>query len=358
MKKSLIALAVLAASGAAMAQSSVTLYGIVDLNLATEKTATTAAGVTTGVLQTLVKSGNVNTSRWGLRGTEALGGGLTANFKMEQGFDADTGASKAVPGFADTNPDTPAAFARQAWVGLSGGFGETRLGLTTTPFDDVSGASNAVWDSALSPMNSVFKTAGSGSFMARPGNTIYYATPNLSGFTAAVSYSFGENKAPAVGTTPAVNAGSVISGFVAYANGPVAVNVGYQTEKATDAALAKKFLRVGATYDLGVAKLLGTYGKAENMNSTNNSDANDYQLGVDVPVGAALTLSGSYAQSKNNGVGTTANEKRKGWGLGAKYALSKRSTIYAGFEADNAKNGAGVTIKKHDIALVGINHKF
>nr|WP_315205131.1 porin [uncultured Albidiferax sp.] len=346
MKKSLIALAVIAASGAAMAQSSVTLYGIVDLNLASEKTTTTAAGVSTGVRQALVKSGNVNTSRWGLRGSEDLGGGLTANFKMEQGFDADTGASKNVPGFAATTPGTPAAFARQAWVGLAGGFGETRLGLTTTPFDDVSGASNAVWDSLLSPMNSVFKSTG---YTSRPGNTIYYATPNLSGFTAAVSYSLGENKNATVG------AGSVASGYVAYANGPVAAHLGYQTEKAIGGVVAKKFLRLGASYDLGVAKLLGTYGKAENMGNVNDADATDYQLGVDVPVGAALTLSGSYAQSKNNA--TAGNEKRKGWGLGAKYALSKRSTIYAGFEADNAKT-AGVTTKKHDIALVGINHKF
>ena len=354
MKKSLIALAVIAASGAAMAQSSVTLYGIVDLNLASEKTTVTPAVASTpatnGKRQALVKSGNVNTSRWGLRGTEDLGGGLTANFKMEQGFDADTGASKAVPGFADTNPDTPAAFARQAWVGLAGGFGETRLGLTTTPFDDVSGASNAVWDSSLSPMNSVFKTAGSGSYTSRPGNTIFYATPNFSGFTAAVSYSLGENKNATVG------AGSVASGYVAYANGPVAAHLGYQTEKAIGGLVAKKFLRLGATYDLGVAKLLGTYGKAENMGNVNDADATDYQLGVDVPVGAALTLSGSYAQSKNNA--TAGSEKRKGWGLGAKYALSKRSTIYAGFEADNAKTSAGVTTKKHDIALVGINHKF
>lgn len=347
MKKSLIALAVIAASGAAMAQSSVTLYGIVDLNLASEKTTTTAAGVSTGVRQALVKSGNVNTSRWGLRGTEDLGGGLTANFKMEQGFDADTGASKNIPGFAATTPGTPAAFARQAWVGLAGGFGETRLGLTTTPFDDVSGASNAVWDSLLSPMNSVFKSTG---YTSRPGNTIYYATPNLSGFTAAVSYSLGENKNATVG------AGSVASGYVAYANGPVAAHLGYQTEKAIGGVVAKKFLRLGASYDLGVAKLLGTYGKAENMGNVNDADATDYQLGVDVPVGAALTLSGSYAQSKNNA--TAGNEKRKGWGLGAKYALSKRSTIYAGFEADNAKTSAGVTTKKHDIALVGINHKF
>jgi predicted porin len=347
MKKSLIALAGLAASGAAMAQSSVTLYGIVDLNLASEKTATTAAGVTTGVRQALVKSGNVNTSRWGLRGTEDLGGGLTANFKFEQGFNADDGTAKAVPGFAATTPATPAAFARQAWVGLAGGFGETRLGLTTTAFDDISGTSNAVWDSLLSPMNSVFKSTG---YTARPGNTFYYATPNFSGLTAAVSYSLGENK------TATVGAGSVSSAFVAYANGPVAAHLGYQTEKTTGAVIAKKFLRLGASYDLGVAKLLGTYGKAENMANVNNSDATDYQLGVDVPVGAALTLSGSYAQSKNNA--TAGNEKRKGFGLGVKYALSKRSNIYAGFEADNAKTGAGVTTKKHDIALVGINHKF
>jgi len=353
MKKSLIALAVIAASSTAMAQSSVTLYGIVDLNLASEKTATTAAGVTTGVRQVLVKSGNVNTSRWGLRGSEDLGGGLTANFKLEQGLNADDGSSKTVPGFAATTPGTPAAFARQAWVGLSGGFGESRLGLTTTAYDDVSGASNAVFDSLLSPMNSVFKSTG---YTSRPGNTIYYATPSFSGVTAAVSYSLGENKTAPVGITPGVNAGSVISAYVAYATGPVGVHLGYQTEKATDALTAKTFLRLGATYDFGVAKLLGTYGKAENMANLSNSNATDYQLGVDVPVGAAFTLSGSYAVSKSNAI--AGNEKRKGFGLGAKYALSKRTNLYGGFEADTAETGAGVTTKKHDIALVGINHKF
>nr|WP_315237370.1 porin [uncultured Albidiferax sp.] len=352
MKKSLIALAVLAASGAAMAQSSVTLYGIVDVYFANTKT----DNGTTSLRQNKIESGNVNTSRWGLRGSEDLGGGLTANFKLEQGFNIDDGTSKsssafgtaAVPATATTAavPAPSATFARQAWVGLSGGFGETRFGYTTTPFDDVNGASDAVWDSKLSPMNWVFKSTA---YNARPGNTVYYATPSFSGLTAAVSYSLGENK------TATVSAGSVSSFFVAYANGPISAHIGYQNEKSTGAVTAKKFTRLGGSYDFGVVKALATYGKAENMGNVNDSDATDYQLGLDVPVGAAWTLSTSYAQSKNNA--TAGNEKRKGFGLGAKYTLSKRTFVLAGVEADNAKL-AGTPDKKHNLFAIGINHKF
>jgi predicted porin len=353
MKKSLIALAVIAASGAAMAQSSVTLYGLVDMYVGSVKT----GNGTTSLRQTKVESGLVNTSRFGLKGSEDLGNGLAANFVLEQGIAADTGASKTATLLVAPAAGTSFAFSRQAWVGLSGSFGATRIGLTPTPYDDVSGQYDAVFDSALSPMNSVFASANS--YLVRPGNTIAYYTPNLSGFSASVSYSLGENKAAATGTTPAVGAGSVYSFALAYANGPIGVSLGYQNEKTVSSALARKFTRLGGSYDLGVAKLYANYGRADNYEFTakttvSNAKATDYQIGVDVPVGA-VTLSASYAQSKDNA--TAGNDKRKGFGLGAKYAMSKRTALYGGYEADNSKV-SGTTTLKHDLFAVGIQHRF
>jgi predicted porin len=144
MKKSLVALAVLAASGASFAQSSVTAYGILDIWAGTVKTEDGVAG--TSLTQTKLDSGGVSHDRWGFKGSEDLGGGLKANFNLEQGFTLDNGAHDA----------GSTGFNRYAWVGLSGGFGEIKLGKTATAFDDVNGASDAVFDSALSPMNHVF----------------------------------------------------------------------------------------------------------------------------------------------------------------------------------------------------------
>ena len=354
MKKSLIALAVIAASSTAMAQSSVTLYGLVDMYVGSIKT----DNGTTSIRQTKVESGLVNTSRFGLKGSEDLGNGLAANFVLEQGIAADEGTSKATTLL--TSKVTNTAFGRQAWVGLSGSFGATRIGLTPTPFDDVSGQYDAVFDSALSPMNSVFASANS--YLVRPGNTVAYYTPNLDGFTASASYSLGENKAAATTTpaAPAHNAGSVYSLALAYAKGPIGVSLGYQDEKTDSTVIARKYTRLGGSYDFGVVKAYANYGRAENYEFTakttvSGAKATDYQIGVDVPVGAALTLSASYAQSKDNA--TAGNDKRKGFGLGAKYALSKRTAVYGGYEADDSKV-SGATTLKHDLFAVGVQHRF
>jgi len=105
MKKSLIALAVMAAAGAASAQSSVQLYGIVDIWFGSVKDGVGAQS------ETKLDAGGVNGNRFGLKGSEDLGGGLKANFQLEQGFNMDDGSAVA-----------STAFNRQAWVGLSGGF--------------------------------------------------------------------------------------------------------------------------------------------------------------------------------------------------------------------------------------------
>lgn len=356
MKKSLVALAVLAASGASFAQSSVTLYGLADvwfgsvkneLGLAVAPLGTSTFGVAGGVTgvaagsstQTKLDSGGVNQSRWGMKGSEDLGGGLKANFVLEQGFALDSGSATAGQ-----------AFSRYSYVGFSGGFGEVKLGKTGTPYDDVSGASDAVFDSALSPMNHVFASTG---YNWNPANTIYYQAPNFGGFSGALSYSLGEDK------TATTSATSITSLNLTYGAGPLALQLGYQVEdsvNATPASADAKFTRLGGSYNFGVAALKATYGKVNNVGGLSGYDATDYQLGVDFPVSSALTLSASYAKSDDSkSVGF--EQSRKGYGIAAAYTLSKRTFLYGGYNSNKATNpGAGDD--KLDILAVGVQHKF
>ena len=311
MKKSLIALAVLAASGAAMAQSSVTLYGIADIVIHKDKN-----------VSAKMTSGGVSTSRWGVKGSEDLGGGLKANFNFEQGLDLTTGATKG---------DT--AFSRQANVGLSGGFGAIKLGKTWTAYDDIAGAIDPVFDSVLSPMGIASSYQN---YNANPNSGVYYSTPSFGGFSGAVSTSFKNASADNLQVT-AFN--------VAYEGGPVFVALGYQTEK-TDSAETQKFTRLNGSYDLGAAKILAGYGQQTDV-------AKDFTFGVDVPLSAALVLSTGFTQVRPDAGGDKANS----FAVGVNYSLSKRTSVYGGFRKDNkeaAANYGGVESRFG----VGVKHTF
>jgi len=335
MKKSLIALAVLAASGAAMAQSSVTIYGLADIAFGSSKL--TVGG--NGVRDTFLDSGGVSTSRWGIKGSEDLGGGLKANFLLEQGFNIDNGAQS----------QAGQAFSRQSYVGLSGGFGEVKLGKVWTAFDDVYGSSNGVFDAnALAPSKQgVFIGDG---YNSNPANTIYYATPTFSGFSGAVSYSLGENK------TATTDATSVTAFNVSYAAGPLAVQVGYQVE---DFATANdvKYTRLGGSYDFGVVVAKASYGTVENVGAVSGRDVNEYQIGLDVPVTSALTVSGSYAHSEDDFNASALEQERKGYGIAATYTLSKRTFLYGGLVKATSTQPSQPDIKLTTYA-VGVQHKF
>lgn len=391
MKKTLVALAVLAASGASMAQSTVTLYGIADVWFGSE---TTDNG-TTSLSQTRLNSGGVNGSRFGLMGSEDLGAGLKANFRFEQGFGMDTGAASGVTNNSGVAATTGSAFSRHSWVGLSGSFGSTRFGRTPTPYDDVNGALDANLDSNLAPMNNVFRSVGgaynviSGSgYTIRPSNTLAYYTPTFGGFKAAISYSAGEDQALASAATaatataaaaaaqPARDAGSVTSFSAEFASGPFSANLGYQTEKLATTTLttglttagttatittvalptdSTDFTRLSAAYDFGMAMPKFIYGKR----SVGARSTDEYMLGVDVPFGAT-TLSASYATSQDNDAFGTSAWKRTGYGLTGRYNLSKRTFAYGGYTTDTQAKSATNTAKDivHTLYSVGLQHRF
>ena len=360
MKKTWITLAVIAASGTAMAQSTVTLYGIADV---IGRYSTTDKGNGAGSLaKSEIASGGINTSRWGLKGSEDLGSGLKANFRLEEGFAMDTGAGQTKD-FASA----PQAFSRESWVGFSGGFGEVKLGKTWTPFDDVIGVSDGMFNAVgMSPMRVAF---ASENYRDTISNTIYYATPNFSGFAAAASYSAAEGD-PKRARVEAFN--------VTYASGPVAVQFAYQEENldlATAGGIAGTtankgtYAVLGGSYDFGVARAKANYAKVTNKawggGSGENIDGNntkEWQIGVDVPMSPALTLSASYAKSDdNNATGANPTQERDGFGVAGKYALSKRTFLYGGFSVNKASQvvtGSTTGDWKKNIVELGMNHKF
>lgn len=333
MKKSLIALAVLAASGAAMAQSSVTLFGIVDA--AVTRINNEGNGHVTGL-----SSGGNSTSRLGFRGTEDLGGGLAASFWLEGQLGVDDGNT----GSGALN------FARRSTVSLSGNFGEVRLGRDYTPgfwnittFDPFGtrGVGQAL---DLNPV---------GSNPVRNSNSIGYFLPaTLGGFYGQAQYAFGEQNSNLRND----KAGNSLGLRVGFANGPLNVAVAYQETKqlygASNVAPSAegadlKQINIGGSYDLGVVKPMAYYGQAKlDGGSANlNSKLNTLLLGVKAPLGAgeirASILRYDLKDSDND-----ANQFAIGYG----YNLSKRTQLYATVARINNKGNA-----RYAIGTQGVN---
>lgn len=315
MKKTLIALAVLAASGAAMAQSSVSIYGIVDAAIHKDKNADAA-----------MIDGAVDSSRIGFKGTEDLGGGLKAHFVLEQGLKIDTGAAA----------NATQAFSRETSVGFSGGFGAVKLGRFKSAYEQISGNTYAVFDSVLSP-TLVFE---SGNHTARPNNGIGYTTPSFAGFSAAVTTNLDETK----GVSNNVTAFNVV-----YEGGPFYADLAYQDEgDFTDV----QYTRLNGAYTFGAFKLKAGYGNVDRP--VKNTDVDEYHIGVDYTLAPNLILSAGFASSEAD----NETDSSDAFSFGAAYLLSKRTTVYGGyFDADKkaVANRAGVPESRF---AVGVKHTF
>jgi len=324
MKKSLLALAVLGAfAGAASAQSSVTLYGLIDLSLASEKENSADA-------LKKMNSGAVNGSRWGLRGVEDLGGGMSANFVLESGFSADTGAGSA-----------DGLFNRTSTVGLAGGFGAVTLGRSLTLYDDVRGSFIMEHDD-FDPSNRVQKEGGA-DYVGRFSNRIRYVTPAMGGFVAGAEVS-GEGGYKSY------------AGKLGYAAGPINVQLGLQSDKSAAAPHdAVNHLSLLANYNLGFATLSAMYTAEKNKVTAADDDAKEWALGAKIPLGAAASVNLAYARSKVDGADNTAT----GFGIEARYQLSARTRLYAGFRSnrDDAEDAGGSQLKDRLLA-VGVQHRF
>jgi len=398
MKKSLVALAALAVAGVASAQSSVTLFGVVDAAVSNyQNTSQTAFGTNIKTSQTALTNSGYNSSRLGFRGTEDLGGGLAASFWLEAGLSNDDGYVGA-PNASGVGPNTATGnqfFSRRSTVSLSGAFGEVRLGRDYVPtfwndtvFDPF--GTNGAGTNLISTASGYGPGAPSG-FTAngnyvRANNSVgYFLPPNLGGFygqvmyamNEAVSYNPGSLTPPgatafiANPTAPGTNsrAGRYAGGRVGYANGPLDVALAYGQSTIASNYFAGTtqnldIWNLGASWDFGVVKLFGEYSNNKLKNDSNSGvvnivtnpfafrepGANGGLIGVTVPVGPGL-IRASYSTVKYNNTsninqltGLFADPKADKWALGYVHNLSKRTALYATVGYVNNKDGAALSV--------------
>lgn len=344
MKKSLIALAVLAASGGAMAQSSVTLYGLVDAYVGAASTETTGAAPVAKLTQTVVNSAGANNSRWGLRGTEDLGGGLKANFVLESGFATDTGAAVGNQ------------FGRQAFVGLESAYGTVSLGRQYTAYFALYSATNNLYDTNMATTTAVWNN-GIADHTTRASNSIAYTSPVFNGFSGAAVYGLGEDK---IADRKAAYNGSL---HLKYANGPLLVGYAYQQELSPTAAAGSRaknqYNLFAGSYDFGVAKLTAGYSAAKatfSFPALPSIKDKEFQIGVSAPVGAAASVAAGYTRSKSTSAGT--ENTGSGFSLLGTYALSKRTTLYAGYRNTKVERLNGTVEDKSSALGLGVRHTF
>lgn len=333
MKKSLLALAALTAfAGVASAQSSVTLFGIVDVSVVSAKNGPNS----------MKGTGNdqLNSNRLGFRGVEDLGGGLKAGFWIEGAMSPDNGTAAGQ------------TWQRRSTVSLMGGFGEVRLGRDYTP---------SFWNYTIfdpfgtngpGSMLNLVSTLGSGAgTLVRANNTVGYFLPAMGGLYGQLQMAAGE------GAT-----GNKYQGVrFGYAAGPVNVAGAWGRTPKTGAMLDDySDKNIGASFRIGSAAIIAQYSKRDYR----NVDQKTMLIGGTYGMGAS-TLKASYTKSS----GSSSNLEGSQWALGYQYDLSKRTWLYATYSnlknekgaAFNAAGGlplAAVAGEKSQALAVGVRHAF
>ena len=388
MKKSLIAMAALAATGA-FAQSSVTLYGRLDLGMASGKTeTTTAAGVTTTSKATELAGAENNWtgSRLGVRGSEDLGGGLKANFAYEFRLAPDATSAASVTG-------SNWGRTRTAMLQVAGGFGSVTIGTYSNPFDDMRVGAGIYGAGPVANIPGAYTLDKSPiALSSRSTNAIGYRSPVFAGgFFASVGTTLQDVETSA--TANSKTSGYI--GSVGYANGPVNALAVYgqganKTSTAAVPAVAFAFPTLTANGVLGTAAVaaasnegrvkdfgfradynLGVavpYIQYENVKATSTNlltagqtqiSSRGFEIGSTFPMGAFTP----YVLFANNKLTPSAGgiagnaTKINAFQLGTKYDLSKRTFVYGGYGASTAKIETVSQAKSTGFGL-GLAHSF
>lgn len=370
MKKSLIALAVMAAAGAASAQSSVTLFGIVDATLQWSKSngGTLAAGGA-GDTRFRVTNSGYNSSRLGFRGVEDLGGGLSASFWLEAGVNNDDGSGQNTVVSSGSGTATGGGgltFNRRSTVSLQGrNWGELRIGRDYTPtfwnltvFDPF-GTNGAGTTVTLQP-------AFTGVNTVRASNSIgYFAPAGLGGFYGQLQYAENELQ-NAIGAT--IDNGTYWGGRIGFATGPFNVAASYgRTDFAAGDVNA---FNIGGQWDFGMAKLLGQFTRDENegfVAAGVGGDGTGWLIGALVPVGAG-EIRAAYSQYEiETDVAGAGDPRVRRFALGYVHNLSKRTAVYTTWAHTRANDGASAgnggasaarVNGKSNVFDLGIRHSF
>jgi predicted porin len=315
--------------GTASASDSVAFYGVMDVGISVDQ------GGVAGT-STRVTSGMATQSRWGFRGVEDLGQGMSAFFVIEGGIHADNGTS--------TQNNT--LFGRTSIVGLRGRYGAVSAGLQDTPLFTTL---NVVVDplrNGIVRSNNLMPPTG-----FRAPNSVLYRSPEIDGFSGDLMYSAGE----VAGNNAA---GRAFGGSFGYSRGPLAARIAYHRKNNDSATVTgtdpARNLLVGANYDVGVARLHVGYevNKGRNSAPLNNgaavfggaapiasTDSRDLLLGASLPFGASTVVL-TYVRMDDR---TLHNQDAQQLGAAYMYAFSKRSDVYASYGVIHNHNGAAYT---------------
>lgn len=316
MKNSAISLAVLSVlSTGALAQSTVTLYGVVDAAVAVEDTGEPAAGN-----RKVLNSGNQSSSRFGLRAGEDLGGGLMAEFNIESGLALDTGSADA------------AFWGRRAVVGLKGGFGSLFLGREYSPIAAVAASSDIFGQGFFGTNLSAFT---SGRLSRRLSNSVTWRTPSFAGLRASFVASPSEG---------AAGASRVLGTAVEYGLGRFYAGAGYHDLERASNGLKDKEYGFGVGYGVGDFDLKGNYLVADPAGAGNKFE--QFNLGASFGFGSGRLLANLQQNRVQGGA--------KGTTLATTYshALSKRTNVYASYArlSNNANGRFGISSSSTSVA--------
>lgn len=362
-------------SSAAAAQTNVQLYGVADAAVTASSrgdviqttSGTPAVTTRTGAGTALgVASGVQSASRFGIRGSEDLGGGLKGLFAAEAAWNVDDGTGSS---------NGALNFQRRSVVGLGGSFGSILLGRDYTP-GFYAGQATDVFGYGLYGTSYVYQN--SGGYTNRTSNGLHYTSPAWGGLTLRISAGASERyEAPK-------SRGHFGGISLVYKSGPITGQAYYQQANLTTAATVnavdkQKQFGVGGGYDLGFARILAGWGRSDNPDVASGASTNfdSWNVGAGVRAGPGEVLV-SYTHLKagagrNGSLGGTAGVEGTGkvWGVAYTYPLSKRTNLYANYGQTNNSAGAafglsanGTTIaagapgEKVRAVALGVRHQF
>ncbi len=353
-----LAAAAMSVSAASQAQSSLNIFGVMDMAVGSFQISGTPGSVDNTRI-TKVESGQMVTSQIGFRGMEDLGGGLKAGFSLISFFRADTGAAGRIPG-----AKADEFWGKAANVYLDSPYGKVTLGrqtdlvflnvLSYNPFVDSFGLSPAV--------RLTFGRWGNDKGDSGVSNAITYQSPKMSGLTVAVQYQAGEKNALNSAGVPNTDPGDSYAVSFTFTDGAFSTSASLQKLQSAEAPKAdfaagqsQSFGMLSASYDFGVAKLFGQFGEIKNDGFTPAGNApkktNIYLIGSTVPVTPMGKVLVSYGQSKEK----TPDMKHSIFTLAYDHFLSKRTDIYAAYMLDDEKSS---TAKKGNSYVLGVKHVF